>query len=466
MSPDLVVRLDFPLPRSVPAGRGTALFLLGACFHTREAVRKLEVVVDGRRREPTASLMPRPDLLDLHPHACRGGFWAAVPLAPRDGPGTIEVGVAARLESGAEAAASLGRIEVTERNPERAGSRRIAVCMAAFDPDPELFQAQVDSLRAQTDGDWICLISDDCSPPAGFAGIEAAVAGDPRFVVTRSPERLGPYRNFERALELAPPEAGLVALCDQDDRWHPDKLAALRGALGSAALVYSDQRLVDAEGGVRRESLWEGRTNNHTNLASLLVANSVPGAAMLMRRDVADLSLPFPHSPGWQFHDHWLALVALAAGDVAYVDRPLYDYVQHSAAVVGQATEPAGRSRRSPRAVLRRWRAAYFDGYMPRVVLAQTLLSRCGDVMPARKRRSLETFVAADRSAFALGWLAGRAARVLTGSNETLGSELELASGILWRRLIAATRRSDASCPPLDAAALGQDRLRRWLSHV
>ena len=60
----------------------------------------------------------------------------------------------------------------------------------------------------------------------------------------------------------------------------------------------------------------------------------------------------------------------------------------------------------------------------------------------------------------------GQAARVLTGSNETLGSELELASGILWRRLIAATRRSDASCPPLDAAALGQDRLRRWLSHV
>ena len=39
MSPDLVVRLDFPLPRSVPAGRGTALFLLGACYHTREAVR-------------------------------------------------------------------------------------------------------------------------------------------------------------------------------------------------------------------------------------------------------------------------------------------------------------------------------------------------------------------------------------------------------------------------------------------
>jgi hypothetical protein len=94
------------------------------------------------------------------------------------------------------------------------------------------------------------------------------------------------------------------------------------------------------------------------------------------------------------------------------------------------------------------------------------LLARYGHALPARKRRSLEAFVAADRSSFALAWLAGRAARALAGSNETLGTELELARGILWRRLIGVTRRSDASCPPLDAAALGQNRLRRWLSGV
>ena len=55
--------------------------------------------------------------------------------------------------------------------------------------------------------------------------------GDPRFVVSRSPRRLGFYRNFERALSLAPRRARrYVALADQDDAWHPDKLETLLGA--------------------------------------------------------------------------------------------------------------------------------------------------------------------------------------------------------------------------------------------
>src|SRR5205085_2778655 len=105
------------------------------------------------------------------------------------------------------------------------------------------------------------------------------------------------YRNFERALRMAPAEAELLALCDQDDRWYPDKLEVLREALGSALLVYSDQRLVDAAGRMVRESLWDGRRNNHTSLASMLIANSVHGAASLFRREVAELALPFPETP-------------------------------------------------------------------------------------------------------------------------------------------------------------------------
>jgi hypothetical protein len=128
---------------------------------------------------------------------------------------------------------------------------------------------------------------------------------------------------------MAPAGAELLALCDQDDRWHPAKLTTLRSALGDAQLVYSDQRLVDEHGRVLRATLWKGRRNEFDNIASVLIANTITGAATLFRREVADVALPFPDSPGFQFHDHWLAVVALASGDVAYVDRPLYDYVQH-----------------------------------------------------------------------------------------------------------------------------------------
>jgi hypothetical protein len=296
------------------------------------------------------------------------------------------------------------------------------------------------------------------------------VAGDPRFVVSRADQRLGYYRNFERALGMLPAGAELVALCDHDDRWYPEKLELLRGALGGAQLVYSDQRLVDRDGRVLRETLWEGRRNNHTNLASLLIANSITGAATLFRRELAELALPFPEAPGWQFHDHWLGLVALASGDVAYVDRPLYDYVQHADAVVGQAAPDEAR-RASGSGSTRGWRAAYFYGYLPRALLAEALLARCSGSLSARKRRALRRFARADRSALGLAWLAARPLRRLIGRGETLGTESELARGILWRHLIRLRtgRREapegspyDASCPPLHAGTLGHDRLARW----
>ena len=220
--------------------------------------------------------------------------------------------------------------------------------MATFEPDPDLLAAQLASIRAQSDRRWRCVISDDCSGPESYATLVRLLDGDERFQVSRSERRIGFYRNFERALGLIPDGAGLVALCDQDDVWHPDKLAVLRASLGSALLVYSDQQLVDRTGRVLRATMWEGRANNCTSIASMLIANTVTGAATLMRRDVVERALPFPDSPGIEFHDQWIALVALACGELAYVDRPLYDYVQHESAILGKvAGERAGTGSRA-----------------------------------------------------------------------------------------------------------------------
>ena len=470
-----------PLPSTLPVGRGTAVLCLGACFHPREPLRRLRLLVDGQPREPDAWRMPRLDLFRAMPaelgNSYRSGFWAVVPLEPRDRPGTLRIDLAAELASGARIVAPFGKVEVIEPSVPGHGRGRpgvpglIAVCMATFEPDMALFEAQLDSLRTQTDRHWTCVISDDCSHEGRFERIAQAVADDARFTLSRSPERLGAYRNFERALGMVPQDADLVALCDQDDRWHPDKLASLRAALGGAELVYSDQRVVARDGRVLRESLWTGRRNEHSNIASLLVANAVAGAAALFRREVAELAVPFPEAPGWQFHDHWIALVALARGRIAYLDRPLYDYVQHESAVVGKAAGTGARMSRPPGS--RGWRAAYFYGYLPRRVQAEALLVRCAQLLSGPKRRALGRFAAADRSPPALAWLAARPLRRLVRRGETLGTESELARGVVWRHLIRmrAARRErpegspyDASCPPLDAGSLGQERLGRWLA--
>jgi hypothetical protein len=441
----LHVRLESALPASLPAGSRTVLFCAGTCRHEREPVAEVTIVADGVRHVPQAQRMPWRE-------AGRVGFWGTVPVG-----GPSELALAVRLRSGREELAALGTIAAREPDPPPpAAGAAIAVCLATHEPDLERLAEQVASLRAQTERDWVCVVSDDASAPDTFAAIERLVAGDGRFSTSRSARRLGFYRNFERALALVPPDVEAVALCDQDDRWHPAKLALLREALGGGQLAFSDLRLVDGEGRVLRETLWEGRRNDHADLASLLVANSVPGASMLLRRSLLEIALPFPEVPGVPFHDHWLALSALTAGEIAYVDRPLYDYVRHGAAVLGGAAE-AGR-RRSP------GRAAYFDGYLPRVVMAQTLLERCPSAT-APKRRVLARFIAAERSLRALAWLLGRG---VPRREVTLGGERALARGIAWRRLAAATARlrPRGDTGPSGDEGFEQPRLRRWIGGV
>ena len=246
--------------------------------------------------------------------------------------------------------------------------------------------------------------------------------GDARFVLSRNDRHLGYYGNFERALSMTPPEADFVALCDQDDRWHPDKLERLIDAIGDSLLVYSDARVVDRESNLVSPSYWTNRRNNYTNYASLLMANSVTGAASLFRRELLDDALPFPPPHYKAFHDHWLAVVALSLGTIAYVDDPLYDYVQHETAVIGHS----GANRRPKRARVHLMyrlsnpgkgsRLAYFYNWQQQRVTAEVLRLRYWDRIPGAKRRALARLQTADRRLSGLGLAARQAGSPALGA--------------------------------------------------
>ena len=190
---------------------------------------------------------------------------------------------------------------------------------------------------------------------------------------------------------MIPAGVRYVALADQDDRWHPGKLGTLCEALGSAELVYSDARVVDRDGGLIQASRRLDRGGPPSSLASLLVLNTVTGAASLFRRELLEQALPFPEVPGTPYHDQWLAAVALARGEIRYVDQPLYDYVQHGAAVLGHAGPPRQKRKyRLPtRAGLRErlpsWREAYVSQWCR---LRATALIAPGDRSRAHLERS------------------------------------------------------------------------------
>lgn len=493
-----------PLPGELPAGRGDAVFVFGACFHPRDEVTELSLLIDGAAQPVTDFGLPRLDVFRrLHPnlgggeppvpdrdrdsledpevHCYRSGFWATAAIPARDAGEETVLAVRARLRSGGAEVVEIGRIGAgppplapldgaASADPHDA---RIAIVMATHNPDMDLFRGQVRSLREQTDESWVCVVNDDRSRPDRFRELEAELAGDERFIVERGERRLGFYRSFERALAMIPADAALVALCDQDDRWHPEKLATLRAGIGNAELIYSDARLVAADGAELAPTYWTSRRNNHTNLLSLLIANTITGAASLMRREVVERALPFPAVPSEQYHDHWLGLVAMSMGEVAYVDRPLYDYVQHGGAALGHARANApvgGPGGIRSRIGISYWRgrfahahAAYFRSYVRLELLARALLERVPEAS-RRKRAVLRRFAWADRSRAGILWLRLRGLRALL-SNETLGAERMLAESLLWRHLMRYHSREwerpigspfDASLPAPEGPAAGE----------
>jgi hypothetical protein len=330
----------------------------------------------------------------------------------------------------------------------------IAICMATFNPDPQLFAQQVESIRNQDRAGWTCVVCDDGSDAEHLLGIRAVLEGDERFQLHAFDQRLGFYRNFERALGLVPEAVRSIAFCDQDDRWYPEKLGVLHGALQLGVnLAYSDMRIVTADGTLVSGTYWNRRRNNSTDLLSLLIANTVSGTACMFQRELLPYALPFPLQVAGAFHDRWIALVALALGELAYVDAPLLDYVQHDGAAIGHGRANRGGAPRRDLGAWRetlarlrsgelaeRWCAAY--GVYRRVAAEATALEeRCGAAMEPTKLRAVRRVAAADRSPLAVPWLSLRSMRRHFGRDETLGVERGLARGIAWHQLRTLRRR-------------------------
>jgi glycosyltransferase involved in cell wall biosynthesis len=233
---------------------------------------------------------------------------------------------------------------------------KVAICMAVFNPDAEAFRTQIRSIVEQAFDDWICIVNDDFSDESHQEIIRDTIAMDRRFHYFRNDGNVGFYANFETALARVPEGVEYVALADQDDRWYPDKLGCLVDELEKGArLVYSDMRIVSEHGEVLAQSYWAYRKNSWQDLPLMLIANTVTGAACMMRRDLVDRLLPFPPKIGDAFHDHWIACAALSGGRIDYVDRPLYDYVQYGSSVIGHCgfDDAGARQTKSGRS---RWR--------------------------------------------------------------------------------------------------------------
>lgn len=225
---------------------------------------------------------------------------------------------------------------------------RLSVALCTYN-GARFIEDQVRSICVQTLAPFEIVLSDDASRDDSVA-IAQRVHGactspgrsGPRLRILRNPVALGVTRNFEQAVIAC--EGDFIALCDQDDVWHPQKLERLVATLQSdrrPSLVHADARLVDSQGRPLGVTLFQSLAVSQEEFAQirdgrafdvLLRRNLVTGATMVFRRALLEHALPFP--PEW-LHDEWLGLVAAAHGGVDVVEWCSIDYRQHGANQVG-----------------------------------------------------------------------------------------------------------------------------------
>jgi len=219
----------------------------------------------------------------------------------------------------------------------------VSVALCTYNGE-QFLPEQLDSLLAQTYPHFEIVAVDDASTDRSFEILTEYSRRDRRLRCLRNPRNLGFVRNFETALSHCSGE--LLALCDQDDVWLPEKLAVLTEALlrGGAALAFCNSELIDAHGnslGLRLTPKAQGR--DFDSPAPLAFHSPCAGHASLIRRDVVQLAMPFPQGI---YHDWWLSFVAASAGRVVYVDRCLVRYRRHGDSITTRIDEgPRDRGR-------------------------------------------------------------------------------------------------------------------------
>jgi glycosyltransferase involved in cell wall biosynthesis len=205
----------------------------------------------------------------------------------------------------------------------------VSIAMATYNGQKHI-RRQLESLSRQHQLPAELVITDDCSRDDTIAIIDSFAKSAPFPVhVYQNEMRLGYRANFMRAAGLCRSE--LIAFCDQDDYWYPQKIAASVKPFEDpeVLLSYHDADVV---------------TDDGTPIGSLAARATpissgpwffAPGFTEVFRRSLLQLSALWPNSldsiEGGErsAHDKWFYFLATVFGRVSYVEERLVAYNQH-----------------------------------------------------------------------------------------------------------------------------------------
>lgn len=227
--------------------------------------------------------------------------------------------------------------------------KNISVALCTYN-GARFLGVQLASLLEQTRLPDELVVCDDGSTDATLNILYAFKAKSPFPVrIHINPIRMGSAKNFEKSIGLC--GGSLIALCDQDDEWLPEKLEVVEAYFSQfpdVEAVFSDGMVVDAKSRPLGYTLWQhvGFTSAERRMMAgkagmevLLKHVAVTGATLVIRASLRKRVLPVPQE--WM-HDAWIALIAAASDGLRGISTPLVYYRQHGANVIGAPRRSLG----------------------------------------------------------------------------------------------------------------------------
>lgn len=202
-------------------------------------------------------------------------------------------------------------------------------------------QQQLDSLACQVLRPDELVITDDGSTDDTMLIAEQFSRRAPFPVrIFKNEVRLGYRANFINNATMC--KHDLIAFCDQDDLWHPEKLLKVARSFDNpdVVLCYHNAWLIDKDGvktgraDIAKVHALNPPLSIHPytwGLGFLLVFHkSLMQFSDLWAKSVDTIE---PHNP--MAHDMWVYFLASVFGYIAYIDEDLVDYRQHGQNTVG-----------------------------------------------------------------------------------------------------------------------------------
>lgn len=217
----------------------------------------------------------------------------------------------------------------------------LSIALCTFN-GAEFLESQLESLVGQDKLPLELVIQDDDSTDSTWQILEIfAIQAPFPTRIQRNTYRVGFRQNFSRAIARC--QGDIIALCDQDDVWLPNKITKIMNMFKAPeiGLVFTNAEVVDQALHSLGYDAWQNvnfrkkemeLVYNRQETAVLLKHCIVTGATLAFRAKFKPLVVPIPQN--WN-HDAWIALLIAAVSHIWPLSEKLILYRQHSSNAIG-----------------------------------------------------------------------------------------------------------------------------------